>query len=425
MFNLPNYYSNKNNQSNQNNQNNQNKMIKTDKITTSMNILIEDCRFEKDFNKISFSGYKKNEVKKQLIKEILNERIEHSNYWLAELICAGHYLDIWEIILLVLSKYIHYGNPKLAIYIEMRYNVFKGIVITKYGNNEIDMRNNIEIRKLFSEIISILCFSQKKVPLSDIKIDIKDFNMTEINHRLKADGLHYVNDIFMENDPKELFIASNELAYSIKQNNKNTQNAYYWYSWIVEFETKCKSKNKECYICDKREYIPVQDKYKNDIIWIVWDIILNETKSRDKMTLKLINSIFNLYCIRYSPGVKKKRKHLIYYVLLLLTDNIDYKIQITKKKDDISIIQSKLDYIYKDIKKNEINNIVDNLHHNEDNNLQNTKDNNIVIKNTKNKNEKNNSEEMNYLYHGLNKSSNTLENTITKLDKMKGVDFFV
>jgi hypothetical protein len=372
---------------------------------------IEDCRIDKYFSKISFSGYKNTEVKKQLLNEILKGRIEHSNYWVAELICAGHYLDIWETILFALSKYIHCGNPKLAIYLEMRYNDFKKIILSnvEYIENELEMRNDIRIRKLFSEMISILCFSQKKSPISEIKIESNEFHMTEINYRLSADGLHYVNDIFMRNDPKELFIACNELAYNItKQNiNNNTQNAYYWYSWIIEFENKCKKLNKETYVCEPREEVPVPDKYKNNIIWIVWDIILNETRKRDKMTHKIITSLYHLYCIRFSPGVKKRRKYIIYYALLLLTDEVNYNVQILTKKEELNTIHTKLNYIYKEIKANETR-----LEEVDDTTITST-----VTTTTTSKSKSTSTSKT------ISKNSKKLQNTIMKLDKMKEADF--
>ena len=117
---------------------------------------INDIRTSKDFTGITFSNFKKSEVKKQLLNDLFKGKVENSCYWGTELICAGHYMELWEIILLYTTKNIHLGNPKLPIYINMRFQNFKQIVELGYTQNEMAMRNNPKIPKLFNEILMTL-----------------------------------------------------------------------------------------------------------------------------------------------------------------------------------------------------------------------------------------------------------------------------
>jgi hypothetical protein len=315
---------------------------------------INDKREKKDFKGISFSKFKKTDVTKELLKSLLQSKIESSCYWSAELVCAGHYADLWEILLFFYSKYIHLGNPKLAIYLELRMKHFKEIVNNGYLNNELRMRNNIKIRKLFAEIVCILCHSKQKHSFDNVKISKTDYDMTHMTDRFKAPNVQYAEKAFMPEDPKELFVAINELAYDISKDGKNVMNACYWIEWIMEFGNICKKK-KEKSRCERRTNIPVDPKFQMEIIWIVWDLFLKETENHNPLVQKIIKSLLTLFTLRYKAGYEKKRKNILYFVVSLLCENINVQEEIIKEsqKDIIANVVKKIDAIYSQIKKNE------------------------------------------------------------------------
>jgi hypothetical protein len=138
-------------------------------------VTFNDIRTYTEFKGISFSGFKKTEVRNQMIENMIKGKIEPACYWCAELLCAGHYTDIWETILFYVGKYVHLGNPKIVIYLQVRYELFKNIMSQSIFLSELHIRNNIQIRKLFAEIISTVTLSNKKNSFEAIKINREEY----------------------------------------------------------------------------------------------------------------------------------------------------------------------------------------------------------------------------------------------------------
>ena len=193
---------------------------------------INDKRHQKEFKNISFSGYRKSSVLKTLTTAINNGKIEDALNWTAELICAGYIKDLWEIIILILGKHIHLANPKLIIYTHQKYQHFRDIVNnSEIINSEMELRNNAEFRKLFTEIISVYCISDKRPCLQKITIDKGDFNLAEISDKFDAPSIEYCEKVFRKTDPKEIFVPLNEFMYHLK--SKNMLKCIYWLEWLL------------------------------------------------------------------------------------------------------------------------------------------------------------------------------------------------
>jgi hypothetical protein len=315
-------------------------------------IEINDTREMKDFKSISFSGYKRSDVKKELISSLQMNKMEPACYWSCELICAGHFSDLWNIILFHYSKNIHLGNPKFIIYLEKRIENFKRIVNGGYVDNEMRMRNNENIRKLFGEIVIIVCLSTQKHAFQQIKLD-KDstFDLSSISEKFKAPHTKYADPIFLRDDPKEIFIALNELSYHLSNESLNSIESCYWIEWIIEYQNICQKKKKKC-LCERREYVG-NDKFQKDLIWIIWDIFFYYVKNNQQKN-KLIQGLLELFTLKYTSSCNKNRRYILYTAVSILVENVNFNINLVNDKLKVSNILEKLDNIYKQVKKNEI-----------------------------------------------------------------------
>lgn len=311
---------------------------------------INDIRTSSQLKGISFSKYKKTDVRIQMIESMKNNKVEPACYWCAELICAGHYMDVWENLLHFVGKYIHLGNPKIVIYLEKRFIIFRNIISQGHFINELELRNNISIRKLFAEIVCILTISNKKNSFEPIKINrIEEFDIAQMNERLKAPSTQYIDYIFKPKDPKEIYIALNEFAYSLEQ--KNMMTSCYWIEWIIDFDLICKKKREPCY-CEKRLEYDVEPLLQRDIIWIVWDTLLYYSNN-NTFNHTIMRSLLGLFCIKYTSSVAKKRRYLLYFAVSLITENISNNIDLITDKTLLNTVVEQIDNIYTQIKKNE------------------------------------------------------------------------
>jgi hypothetical protein len=295
---------------------------------------IEDIRTEDQFRITTFSKYKRVDVKKEWLNSVMKGKIESCCYWTTELVCSGLFVDLWDLILLYYAKYIHVGNPKLPIYLEMRFQSFKKMA---EGVNELTLRNKEEIRKLFIEIICILSTSKRHHSYEIIQIPKEDGIPSS---RLKAPTIEF-NKAFKQNDPKELFIAMNEFSYML--HCKNTVGACFWIEWLFQFTHK-----RKCLIAE-RNY---STKHKQDAVWLLWDTIL--LYAEGPLIQKIIQNVLSLFSIAFVPAAKERRRFLLYYAVSLCCEQISLEIEMISDKKIIEQVYKKCSVMYKDIKAHEV-----------------------------------------------------------------------
>jgi hypothetical protein len=303
-------------------------------------MMIHDTRTQ--FRTHTFSNFKKTKVLKELENCIYYQKKEEAFYWTGELICSGHVLELWNLFLVVLCKYVHINNPKLPLYIDKKFTDFKEYA---QASNDLELRNNEEIRTLLFSIVLILCESKRDTILQDLHFEFKFEN---IFTNLKAPNVDYIKPYFREGDPKEIYIPLNECAYHLIE-SKNRMDIFYWIDWMIQYDELCLKKKKPL-VCVEREFVTVKS---TNMIWILFELLLSFQEP--DVLYKIIQSLIRLFSIKYTPSTNKKRKHILNLcVLLIINDSVDFTTKIIENTAVFIPIQENINLIFEQIKKNEI-----------------------------------------------------------------------
>ena len=152
--------------------------------------IFDDTRTSSEFKGITYSGFKCSSVVQHLADSMMHEKLENACYWCAELLCSGHYIELWETLIQFYCKYIHISNPKLSIYMASKINRFReNMNEVETEQEQIDFRNDPGFRSLFIEFVVILSLSSKKYTLQAVKVRKEDFNMLTFKDLLHAQTL--------------------------------------------------------------------------------------------------------------------------------------------------------------------------------------------------------------------------------------------
>jgi len=301
---------------------------------------IEDTRIQ--FKSQTFSNFKKAKVLKELETSIHYQKKEEAFYWTGELLCSGHVMDLWNLFLYVLCKYIHVHNPRLPLYLDKKYKEFKELA--KEVSHDLELRNHPEVRTTLFTLTLLLCESKRETILETLHFT---FAFEHIFTNLKAPNVDYVKPYFQEGDPKEVYIPLNEFAYHLFE-TKNRMDLFYWLDWIIQYDESCTKKKKPIQ-CMTRDFVPVKS---NNVIWMIFEMILSFQEP--DILYKVTHAWMNLFSIKYTPSSNKRKKHILTLCLMLLHGSVDFSIKIIENPSVLTPIQENIRLIFEQIKKNEI-----------------------------------------------------------------------
>jgi hypothetical protein len=321
---------------------------------------INDIRGIKSFKIETFSGYKKTDVIKTLFKSIDSKKIENASNWLIECIVSGYILDIWEKMIIYASNIISINNPNLPNILYKKNILFYNI-INRYNINSnkeelLLLRNNLELRHIFFSLLGLIILSDKTKRYDNYpKITEDDFNFDNVVKRLQSKFNLLPNNFIKFNEPEELKLIINEIYYYLKDKKGGYEKSIYWIIWLIEWEKLNKKKLKSWNINERN--IEVKKKYRNDVVWIIWELIFLECKEIDKNISKQINSLYELFIYDYNLQKKNKRLSYLYQSVCYLTNDVDFDIEILENMNIYLKLQTSVNLIFSNKKINEKNDL--------------------------------------------------------------------
>jgi len=235
--------------------------------------MIIDNRKINDFKILTFNGYKKTEVIKELQNAILNQILEDSCYWYCELHISGQLRELWKIIFTISFKNINFDNPFLFEWLIFKHIKYQKLILQYQKGFEYESRNNQEIRNLLIDVITIITLSNKNKRFLDLpKIKVHDFYEEKMANKVILNVL--ISDGIIYNDEdKELRTAIKQIYHHLSQQMTKFEDLLYWYCWIEALE-KLKKQNKLTFYIKKRKINNIKERHYRNWNWIIWKIIL-------------------------------------------------------------------------------------------------------------------------------------------------------
>lgn len=294
---------------------------------------IHDCRLPSQLKSCTLTGYKKTDVVNALQKSIENSKIEEACRWLVELHISGYIKNILSVLFLVYYKNININNPLYLYYFTRRVRYLNKLLKQHPKKILIFTRNNQEIRNLLCELVSILVYSKKNKLFENKnlpKIPKYAYDIHYIKQKIVSKNTNNILNYLEDSDLSEIKLALNEILTLLYSNKKTFAKITFWYMWLIKF-MRLNKKKIELGI-QRKCNIDIDEKYKQDWIWIFWKIIFDYMKNKSNNIKKYINTLYKSYILDYK-GFNKTDKHcIIYYVIYMLTNNVNFNVNIRQQE---------------------------------------------------------------------------------------------
>jgi hypothetical protein len=270
--------------------------------------LLADDRTDKEFRKISFSGFEKKDVFRALRNQIEKKDPLTTTRWIVEIHSSGWVSELFDFYEQYAVQEIGVGNPRLYPYLRERREDVRKLISGKYSF--LETRNDSKMRYVLVEIAMVILYSQQRPIAKLVKIKEGDLKQEDMINRLMFYGKDYQRDYWNDDiDPPSLKGVFNELIGSLRA--KILDSVLFWIAWIRLWE-------------EMKGMMPPGDSPENCPVilrtwygWKIWKIFMKESRNR------LVDVLFYLSTRDIKNSSKKLREESLILAATIICEGID------------------------------------------------------------------------------------------------------
>lgn len=287
-------------------------------LTNLQAMEVADTRTVVDFQKNTFCGHIRSDVIKVISKNIQLGHADYTCYWVLELLCSGLVHTLWMTLFTGAATHVNRAQPNIFVYLAETYEKYAPIE-AKYSSMEMtNIRNNPDVRRIVCEVAATiaLCRKNKLPTLPSIK-PAHDFDSVTIQETIKAPSAIFGKLVLRREDPMSVAIPINEFCYCLRPDVRDVTKSLYWMAWVFAYcrEYKKQAKTPLLFADRSDEFISVD--YGRHPVWVFWDAIKKQALPVAK---PYIETLYKMYCLRWSPSDAKPRQALLATAVLLVCE---------------------------------------------------------------------------------------------------------
>jgi hypothetical protein len=283
---------------------------------------VTDSRTVADFQKTTFCGHPRSHVVKVLLQNVQLGHADYACYWALELLCSGLVHSLWATLFDAAALHINRANPNVFLYLASAYERYAPIESAFTVGTMTSIRNNVDVRHIVCEVAATLagCRKNKLPSLPTIK-PLHDFDPQTIQEHLKAPSQLFARLSLRPADPLPVAVPINEFIYCLRSDVRDATRALYWMAWIFAYCREHKKQSKQALIFANRFDEFVSEPHGAHPVWIFWDAIRKQTQATAR---PVIDVLYKMYCLRWSPTDAKSKQHLLIAAVLIVCEGTTF-----------------------------------------------------------------------------------------------------
>lgn len=281
---------------------------------------ITDPRTVVDFQKTTFCGHVRSHVVRVLLQNVQLGHADYSCYWTLELLCSGLVHTLWMSLFEAAALHVNRAQPNVFVYLATLYEAYAPLEANYTPLDMTRIRNNPDVRRMVCEAAATISLCRKnKLPSLPTLKPAHDFDAITIQESLKAPSAIFGKVFLRRDDPISMAIPTNEFAYALRPDVRDTTRALYWLSWMYTYCREHKKQTKQALTFADRSDEFVSAANARHVAWLPWDILRKQALPATK---PYIETLFKMYCLRWSPSDAKQRQPLMTTAVLLVCEGM-------------------------------------------------------------------------------------------------------